>query len=460
MTAADLTLVQSGKSDYRIVVPSSPPANVQLAATELQDYLRQVSGAELPIITDDQPPAPNEILLGDNRRLQQLNLPVEFSKLGGDGYVLRTAGDRLVIAGGPKHGTLYGVYGFLEDNLNCRWYSSKVRRVPRQSTIVLAPLNVTQVPAFKYREVFYRDTMNPAFARCLKLNGSSNVNPGENEWGSWCHSFYSFVPPEKFFATHPEYYSLVNGKRTHTFMYAPAGPVEYTAQLCLSNPDVLKVIIDELKRRMQASPQAHYWSISQMDGHLAACQCAGCRGWDEREESPMGSILHFVNQVAAEFPDQTITTLAYTYTRHPPKTLRPAPNVGIQLCDIECPRTQAARPIATDPSHQSFRDDLEGWTKICDKVLIWDYVIQFGSLVSPYPNLRVLQPNLRYYAGHHVLGVFAQGNREIGGEFCELRAYLLAKLLWNPDCDVNAVIDDFLSGYYGPAAGPIRRYID
>ena len=80
--------------------------------------------------------------------------------------------------------------------------------------------------------------------------------------------------------------------------------------------------------------------------------------------------------------------------------------------------------------------------------------------VSPFPNLRVLKPNLQHLASHRVMGVYSQANREIGGEFAELRGYLLAKLMWDPDQDASMVMDDFLDGYYGPAGRPIRRYID
>lgn len=171
----------------------------------------------------------------------------------------------------------------------------------------------------------------------------------------------------------------------------------------------------------------------------------------------MGSVLTFVNRIAAEFPDKTLSTLAYQYTRRPPKTLRPAKNVLIMLCSIECNRS---RPIQSDPDSAAFRDDVESWARVCDNVFVWDYVVQFSNLVSPFPNLRVLQPNVRFFVDNHAKGMFAQGNRERGGEFAELRAYLLAKLLWNPDCDLNRVMNDFLEGYYGPAAPKIREYID
>ena len=89
-------------------------------------------------------------------------------------------------------------------------------------------------------------------------------------------------------------------------------------------------------------PEADFWSVSQNDTY-APCECAACRALDEAEGGHSGSILAFVNRVAAEFPDQTLSTLAYQYSRSAPRALRPLPNVSIMLCSIECDRS---RPIA------------------------------------------------------------------------------------------------------------------
>ena len=173
----------------------------------------------------------------------------------------------------------------------------------------------------------------------------------------------------------------------------------------------------------------------------------------------MGSMLEFINKLAAEFPDKTIATLAYGITQRPPNTLRPAKEVAIVLASSV---RGGALPFATDPSPNtvSFRAYLEKWAEICDNLVIYQYVVQFQDLVSPFPNLRVLQPNIQYCVEYSTKGLFLQGNRELGGEFAELRAYLLAKLAWNPYCDIDEVMDDFLQGYYGAAATPIRNYID
>lgn len=450
-SAAELTVADGGKSEFRIVTAPQPAGHLQLAATELQSFLKQISDAELPLADDTGAPGAHEIILGDNAHLRAVLPAADLAALKPDGFVIRTVGPHLVIAGGDDRGTLYGVYSFLEDTLGCRWWTPEASLVPRRPRLAVPELSRRDRPALAFREVYYQGAMEPRFALRHKLNGNASViadgktkreiHPG---WGFWCHSFFTLVPPDKYFADHPEYFSEVNGKRVRD------------GQLCLTNPQVLEIVTEDLRRRMAAAPELTTWSVSQNDC-AGNCQCANCRAIDEREGTPMGSLLEFINKLAARFPDKTISTLSYQYTRRPPKTLKPAPNVLIMLCSIECNRS---RPIATDPSSADFRDDVQKWASICDKVFVWDYVVQFANLVSPFPNFQVLQPDVQFFVKNHAQGLFSQGNRERGGEFCELRAYLLAKLHWNPDCDLQRAKAEFLDGYYGAAGAPLGRYLD
>jgi len=435
-------LTQANQSQWQIVVPESPLPAESKAAGEMRKNIRVICGADVEIARDNQPEKPFEILVGRNARLKGLGVAVDFAALGEDGFAIQTAGSKLIIAGGTGKGALYGVYTFLEDYLGCRMYSSTVTRIPHSDGISFPEINTTQVPVIRFRDNFHRDAEDPAYTDWHRLHHGATGE--KSDWGLWVHTFHRLVPPDTYFKDHPEYYSLVGGQRVSG------------AQLCLTNPDVLRILVENLRKEMEAKPWAHYWSVSQNDT-LGNCECPSCRAIDEREGTPMGSLLEFVNKVAAEFPDKTISTLAYQYSRSAPKNLRPARNVIIVLCSIECNR---GKPIATDPSSASFRKDMEDWARVTDNVLVWDYVIQFSNLVSPFPNLRVLQPNLQYFVKNHCVAMFQQGNREIGGEFAELRAYLISKFLWNPDADFEAILRDFLEGYYGAAAPWIRKYID
>jgi hypothetical protein len=438
-----IVLADKGLSAYRIVIPASATIHEQKAAVVLQDYLIRISDAALPIVASGKTKSSHEIVLGQNERLDELGIGINLNELGKDGFVIATDSLRLIIAGGNGKGTLYGVYTFLEKYLGCRMYSPKVKIIPKQERIVLGTIDDKQVPVIRFRDTHYRVSWDPEYTDWHKLNHDEHGD--RPAWGMFVHTFNSLVPPEIYFKDHPEYYALRNGKRIPT-------------QLCLSNPDVLKIVIQNLRKKMAANPGALYWSVSQNDNRQY-CTCENCLAIDEREGSPSGSIINFVNQVAEQFPDKMISTLAYEYSRKAPLTLKPRKNINIMLCSIEMRRD---RPFAeaSDTVSTAFVRDVKDWSKIANDIIVWDYVIQFPNLISPFPNLHVLQPNLQFFAENGVTAMFEQGNREVGGEFAELRTYLISKLLWNPYENVDTLMNDFLSGYYGAAGKPIRKYID
>ena len=434
-------LSKAGKTDYVIVIPKNPPKNVLKAANELKSFLKQITNADFDIQSDDSSLPSKAILLGSNRYIKDIDSTINTAAFEDDGFTIRTKNNYLIIIGGEKKGSLYGVYTFLENYLGCRWYTAKVSYIPKVDTLALKPISETQQPVIKFRDTFYKETNDSLFADRQKI--SHNAKGEHDEWGSWVHTMASLVPPDKYFTEHPEYYSYYNGKR-------------HTSQLCLSNPDVLKIVIANLKLEIAKKPEAKYWSVSQNDNQNY-CQCPVCKALDEIEGGPSGSIITFVNKVAAHFPDKIISTLAYQYSRSVPRLVRPAHNVNIMLCSIEADRS---KPIEDVDSAGSFTKDLEAWSKITDNILVWDYAVQYRNLVSPFPNLQILQPNIKFFVKNKVKNIFEEGNPLTGGEFSELRAYLLAKLLWNPNADVDTVINDFLNGFYGKAGESIKKYID
>ena len=381
------------------------------AAGVLQNYIFLISGTRLKIKSDKVKPKGAEILIGRVKRPELKNLTT--GTLGKDGFLLRNTGQKLIIAGGSEKGVIYGVYTFLEKYLGCRKYSSENALVPKQKSIVLSPFEDQQIPVFTFREVYYRNVYNEEYMNWHKLDCHGEIG-ASREWGFWCHSFSGLLSNEKYWESHPEYFSFYDGER------------HPGSQLCLTNPDVLKIVVENLKSEIGKNPEPLYWSVSQND-NTSYCRCPDCSALDKEAGSSMGTLLPFINKVAEQFPDKIISTLAYQYTRKPPKNIVPAKNVNIMLCNIESPRH-----ITIEKGDSAFCEDLAGWGQITDNIILWDYVIQFSNLMAPFPNLRTLQPNVQYFHKNRVSAVFEQANREIGGEFAELRAYLLAKLLWNP----------------------------
>ncbi|MBI1938288.1 MAG: DUF4838 domain-containing protein [Ignavibacteriales bacterium] len=433
--SVSIELVSKGKSGYKIILSCSASHWDSLAAHQLQSYVKEISGAQIAIADDSVPSTEKEIIIGTNNRAANLDLS---SIREDDGFIIRTDGSKIYFAGKRK-GTLYAVSTFLEKYLNCRMYSAKVKVIPKRNSIILPQIDISENPVFSYRDIYYYETENDEYCYWHKLTDSDD----KKMWGMFVHTFNTLLPPEKYFKEHPEYFALRDSLRV------PEQP-------CLTNPGVFKIIVEELRRRMKENPSAKIWSVSQNDNY-SNCQCNECKKIDEREGSPAGSLLNFINKIAKEFPGKIISTLAYQYSRKAPAAIRPEKNVNIMLCSIECYRTY---PLETDTSKNSFTQDLIEWSKLTNNIFLWDYVVQFTNYVSPFPNFHVLQPNIQLFAKHGAKMMFQQGSGQLGGEFNELRAYLIAKLLWNPKINIDSVMNDFLSGYYGKAGKHIKSYID
>ncbi|MBA3827465.1 MAG: DUF4838 domain-containing protein [Taibaiella sp.] len=426
-----ISIVSNGHSDYKIILPANPLKNESKAAAILQDYIKRTTGVFLQI-TRDARSATHGIYVGHTIKTEKIK------KIKGEGFLIMTSGADLVIAGGSGKGVLYGAYTFVEKYLGCRKYSEEPAMVPAIKELSIdTAINDLEVPGFTYRQAYYPESHDVEYLDWHKLQSLEDL------WGIWGHSFDKLVPAEKYFKTNPQYYSLINGHRK---------PV----QLCLSNDTVYQIAVADLKRRMAKNPDAMYWSISQNDDNYY-CQCDRCKATDNAEGGPQGSLIRFVNRIAATFADKNFTTLAYAYSHKPTIHLRPAPNVYILLSTIEAFRDQ---PLADDGSAKAFRSDLAGWRRVTDNIFIWDYTTQFTNYLAPFPNITTLGPNISYFKSNGVSGIFEQGSGDTYGELAELKSYVLAKALWDPKVDTRKVTTDFIKGFYGPAALFIQQYVD
>jgi len=451
--ASALVLAEDGRTDYVIGLTTNSLPAEETAARELAEHLKLVTGADFRIVPEAEAGA-RAIIVGPGTKLKAACPDVDLEPLGQDGMVMKTVGDTLYLAGGRPRGTLYAVYTFLEDIVGVRWWSSTESFIPQKPTLEVPELDRAYTPKLKCREAFYRDAFQPAFASRLKCNGHFERIPPE--YGGhytilgWCHTFFQLLPPDEYFAEHPEWYSEIDGERK-------AG---YT-QLCLTNEEMRAELIRVALEWIRKDPDAGMISISQNDW-AGQCQCEECRALEAAEGSPAGPLVQFVNAVAEEiekeFPDFLIETLAYHYTRQAPATVKPRDNVVIRLCSIEC---NFAEPLATGPTNESFKNDIEAWSRIAPHLYIWNYVTNFANYILPHPNLRGLAPDIRFFADHNAIGLFEQGDSGCScSDFPELRAWVLAHLMWDPSLDDQALIRQFMEGYYGSAAEPLLAYIE
>ncbi len=387
-----------------------------------------------------------------------------------DEFSIKTDNGSLYIKGGCR-GVIYGVWQFLED-LGCRFFTPDCEKIPTVTDLEIPDIDKREKPVMEYRESDYTTLTDE---KCLKFASQSRVNGcchnmpkgfgGYIDYALFVHSFYWLVPTAEHYPAHPEYYALFEGKRE-------AGDgVEW--QLCLSNPDIVPIAVENVRKILKANPDKKIISVSQND-NWNHCQCEECQKINEEEGSPIGAIIRFANKIAEalenEFPDVLFEVLPYGYSRPASHKTRPRHNVNVRICasgtcmlhPYDACDDKRLAPPRPDGTKTLFIEDLKEWSNIADRLYLWDYTSNFPLYPMPFPNWRVLQPNLQIMRNHNVRGVFEEANRSRDGgvDFNELRTYLLCKLMWNPDCDADTHRKEFLEYYYGAAAPYLDEYLN
>lgn len=450
-----LRIAANGKALAPIVVdPAATPAE-RHAAEELRRWLGEATGAAFRIVVRAAAPKGPAILVGPGAAARALAPDIPWARLGDEEAVARCRGGRLLLAGGRPRGTLYAVTRFLQREVGIRWWTPWATDVPQKPALALPDFDRREKPAFESRNPFWYPAFDPDWA---VRNGSNALDARLDErrggaivYKGFVHTFYPLIPPAEHFQAHPEWFSMnAKGER-----YVDGG------QLCTTDPALREKIVERVRAWLRESPDARIVSISQNDWY-GACLCPRCKAVDEAQGSPSGTMLALVNFVAQrlekEFPKVAFDTLAYQYTRRAPKTISPRPSVVVRLCSIE---GNFRQPLSA-PANRAFGDDLRAWSRKSRRLYIWDYTTNFAHYLLPHPNWFQLGENVRFFHQNGVRGLFEQGAYQShGAEMAELRAWVLAQLLWDPYQDDRKLIDAFCDGYYGPAAGRIvRRYLD
>ena len=425
----NITLVNNSVSDYEIVFLGEATKSEYKSAEILQNYLQKISDVKLDIVDESSQNAnKHKIYVGHN----------SDENLNKHQVQIKTENENVFILGGSDEATRNAVYEFLELYLDCKWYAPNVEAIPKRLAINLdEKINYSYTPPIKTRTVhsrlFYQ---NEGFAAQQKVTTKAfpYYVPSAR-----VHTFNKFIPEEKFYKSNPEYFALRGNKRLPT-------------QLCLTNVTVLKMVKDSVRSLFNQFPEASVISVSGND-NTQYCECGNCKKIDAEEGSHAGTMIRFVNDVAQSFPEKTISTLAYQYTRKPCKT-KPLNNVLITLCSIECDRSAPITEKCT-----AFADDIKGWSALTENIRIWDYTTQFTNFLAPFPNFKTLQPNIQFFRDNNTKWVFEQHSNN-PSELFELRSYIMAKLLWNPDANVDDIITEFTNGYYHEAGKYVKSYVD
>ena len=370
------------------------------------------------------------------------------SSLGLDAFKIEADIDAgsMTFVGGNGRGIIYAVYRFLEKYAGFRYLAPDLETQTEDPVIIPDGVLMDYAPDMTGRRM------------------SWNYVSGKLDW-SVKNGINSPTIPGMFGGDYLNYGSMF----VHTIgpLYETTYPYPtYTSNPCLTDPEILATVIKNVRKELEKNPAMNIISVSQTDVE-SWCLCPNCARIAEEEGSYAGVWVRFVNtiaeDIAEDYPNVIVDTLAYKHTQTPPKITKPRENVCIRLCSIACCFTHALDD-PNCPDNKKFHDDLVGWGKICDNIHVWDYTTNFRHYISTFANLGVLRQNMRFYAENNVTAMFTQGNSQgASGEFGELRAYLLAKLMWDPymsEEEYYGYMDDFLKAYYGAGWQQIRYFID
>ena len=444
-------IAENGDSNYYIVAHQYADETIRYAASELQKYLLQSTNAIVPYFSDRCPSVGAEIRIGDFVRGDEWKNP-SLIGLSEEAFSICGRDENIYITGNSSRGVLYGVYYFLENFCGFACFTKDVETIDKHSRLEIELEEIIKEPAFEFRDTYFRFAFDGDFCAKNRSNTSlgdiSVAKGGRMKWFNFHHSFNDLVPDTNYFEEHPEYFSEIDGVRVKN------------SQLCLTNPEVAKIAEKTLRQWIRENPECRVFSIAQND-NTKRCTCKSCLALEEKEGSPAGPIIHFVNRLAdaikKDYPDILLHTFAYQYSLPAPKHIMARENVIVRLCSISCRFDRPLKELALAGSSEEseFVKALYDWKEHASRLYVWDYAVNFRNYLQPFIHLHTLQENIKFFKECGVKGVLEQGNFAYGGGAAcdDLKSYVIAKLLWDPQADVNKEIARFCRAVYGEAAG-------
>ncbi len=453
--ASPVTIVADGRPAATIVVRDYPTKELLFAVQTLREYVRQITGAVLPVVTAAEEVTGNRILLGLSDACREAGRTPPRD-LADDGYVICATGNDLAIVGGSDRGTVNGVTGLLDDHLGVRWYVPNDPLgtvVPRMSTITLAGISETREPSFPMRWIGRGSDWaiyNRQSCSGRSLEASFAIEPGIY------HTQASLLPHEDYYPEHPEWFALINGRRS----------TDRGCKLCYSNEDAAAAVAENMARLLDRDPGIDLVSFSPTDGHKW-CGCRFCRALDEsgvpRDQRMSRRSLVFYNRLAANLrethPDAHMLVGAYNVYTWPPRdrsmVADPMLSVVITHYDDYC----LAHPMAdsTCPRNARFRELLRAWDRLGTRVCYYEYYWKVSWFDAPWPIVHSIARDIPWIKRRGDLGLYSQF-RTSNAWTLYPNYWIAARLLWDHTADVATLFDEMCRDLYGPAGDAVRQY--
>lgn len=450
-------LASGGVLAMRVHVGPATDLMTLQAAADLSDFLAKAANAEpartlsTDLAVSDQP----LIAVGrDNAVAARAFSDDEFEGLGEDGFLIRSLGPHIVIAGATPRGTMYGVNWFLDRKIGIRWLSPEVTYWPGTSEISLPRLAERQVPRFAFREVLSVEGENKAWRQRNLMNGQSHgpsflpspvaIDSWNDSWAAKgaIFNFFELLPQAKYAARYPNWY---------------AG-----GQLAMMDEDMRDEMARVVIRKMKALPDYRkvWFAIHDMDWGWdmdPASKAFAARHGGRPSAPRLDMMIGVAERVRKVLPEARFAFNAYHWSFTPPEGMTVPDYMLVYPMTIHV----NYRDALNGPANAALGRDIEGWNRIAKHVLVWDHITNFAGFIQPTPNIKPIGDSIRWLATlDNVQGYMGEGSFNTrGAEFAALRAWMIARLLWNPSEDVDALIDEFCDKYYGPAGPAIAAYI-
>ena len=438
----DVAVVKDGQPRAAVIVPAGADPQTVAAADLLCRYVKEATGANLPRFDTESAKAARlaeQIHIGPTPAAEPLR--DDLARLDGDGFLIHAEGSCVVIVGPTPWGTEFGVCEFLERFVGVRWLMPGARGddVPRRKTLVVPGGTIRSEPAFFSRQFSgLRGSAMSEWGRRNRLHGRVAFH----------HNLWRVIPPKTYGKTHPHFYPMRDGKR-----FVP--PPDETAhwQPCFTADGLVEEAAKNIIAYFDAHPDADSFSLGVNDssGH---CECEACTALDPDEPNFLGrrnvSDRYFawcnavVERVLKKYPGRRFGCLAYSEVAQAPGRVKVHPAI---VPFMTYDRMKWVKPEIRDAGCDATR----AWRAASPTVGWYDYI--YGT---PYCLPRV------YF--HHQAG-YVRWAREVGvrawyseayanwGEGPKL--YLLLRLLWDPSCDVDAVLEEWYTRAVGPEAAPL-----
>ncbi len=465
-------LFKDGRSTWKIqIAPQAAPAEIY-ASEELQIYLEKISGVRLEIIRKAEISPAHTIVIGTPDSFRELEEYGNTDK-NTDRLAVHTRDKNLILVGNSPRGALYAVYTFLSDVLGIRWVwaGEDGEIVPRKNSLVLPSLEINQKASFQYRGFHlcgkhYEEETERWMAR-HKLNIMRSNPPGRQEWRTaWNHgrikkgfhimfSAHNVILGKDYYSSQPELFALVDGKRL-------------TDQLCWSNPELRRIIIERNLEICRNSPEMEILSIFPAD-NKNYCKCAEC---SKHSVSDLwfGFFEEIARAVKAEFPGKQVATIAYQGYWDPPSyNLTQAAFIEYCLYN-RCYIHQFGKcQINSNASKK-----LSAWKNQPVPLLVYGYEFNIFTPHMHTPFYTMLADQIRQFRTLGIQGVIPEAMPKNympvpprfpippSGlepyEHHKLAYYIYAELLWNPDRNIEDLIREYSEAAFGAAALPMMEY--